>query len=545
MDDSRYKAIFLQETHERLSGIEKGLLELESNPQDPAAIDKLFRHYHSIKGMCSSMGYEAMKEFSHAQEDLLNRLRKTGEPATTQMISTLLSSLDALKDMTRRIEDGLPLEGIPLAPLIKKIKEFAAPEKITREETPARGTPSALPLAQGGQTEKETPPLISLPNIMKVPAGVFDELLRITGDLLTTLSSLKGVSARSMSIELKEKVHSLDNSIEELRSEILGARMLPFSTLVEGLPRIVRDISVKNAKEAELKVEGIEERLDRGVLESMADPLVHLVRNAVDHGIETPSIRRLAGKTAKGTITVGCEGKKEKVVIRVTDDGGGIDLNKLKEKAQEMGVAKENLERMDEKELLLLVCMPGLSLSLSVTDVSGRGVGMDIVRNAVKKSGGTLVVESSPERGTSVIMELPRSSSIARVLLVRAGQEVMGIPVAGIEKVVEVKKEDMAGLKYGGENIRVKRLGELMGMDSENGQDVLNVVILGDRGTGECGLAVEGVLGEMSAYMRPLAPPFSSVRGVTGFTVMGDGRPVFILDTAQLLSRTGGGISGQ
>lgn len=527
MDDSRYRAIFLQETQERLSAIEKGLLQLEGDPRNSFAVDRLFRHYHSIKGMCSSMGYATMKEFAHAQEDLLDRLRKTGEAATQEMVSTLLSSLDIMKEMTRRVQENLPLEGIDPGPTTEKIKELSSPRGI-----PASGSP--------GITSEE-PPHIRLPGVMKVQGRVFDELLSITGDLLTTLSSLGTIAENERSVELKERVHALAGSVDELRSNILSARMLPFSTLAETLPRLVRDISARDSKQVELTMEGGEISLDRGVLESMADPLVHIIKNAIDHGIETPEERRLCGKPEKGSITVTCAGEKERAVVRVTDDGRGIDSKRLKEKALTMGIEKERLEGMAEKEALLLVCIPGLSLSRTVTDVSGRGVGMDIVKNAVMKTGGALTIESSPGTGTSVIMELPRSPSIIKVLLVAAGKEVMAIPALRVEKVVLAGEGIPGRLEYGGEDIPAKRLTDIMGMDSRGAIARLKVVITGDGGHGFLGLAVDGVLGEISAYTRPLAPPFSRLKGVMGFTTVwegGDGRPVFILDIPGIISET-------
>jgi len=516
MDNSQFKAIFLQETYQRLSGIEKGLLLLEADPKNasaPASIDKLFRHYHSIKGMCASMGYEKMKGFAHAQENLLDDLRKTGKGATGEMVSVLLSSLDVLKEMTRRIEQDLPLDDMDPSSFIKTMKDIISPA----------GAGGARDVAHS----------IGLPDIMNVNKSVFDELLKITGDLLRIMSGLKPISARLKSIELKELVYGLGKNVERLRSNILSARMVPFDNLTETLPRIVRDVSKKDGKETLLKIEGADLTLDRSILESMADPLVHLIRNAVDHGIETPVERTGANKPGAGTITLSVAGEKDRVVITLTDDGRGIDCERLKGKAREMGMDREKLERLSDEEALMLVCVPGLSLSGSITDVSGRGVGMDIVKNAVEGIGGTLKIQSVPGRGTSVFLELPRSASIIDVLFVRVGAEIMGIPSGRIEKVVEAEN---AGFAYGGKSIPAKKLKDIMGIAEEDKAAPKKAIII-NAPKGPFSLLVDGVENEVNAYIRPLIPPFAKLWGVSGFTVTSDGRPVFLLDVAEVASR--------
>jgi two-component system chemotaxis sensor kinase CheA len=265
MYSSKYKSLFLQETYEHLSGIEKGLLTLEKTPGEESIVDKLFRHYHSIKGMCASMGYNTMKRLTHAQEGILDGIRQTkGAVASQEMISVLLECLDVLKEMTKRIEEDRPHD-IDIEPL----------------------TPSGAGL--------------KLSSIMKVEGRVFDELLNLTGELLTVFSGLRAMAAQSRSIELKEEVYSLGKTIEALRTNILTSRMLPFQDLTQNLPRIVRDISRKNGKRIELKIEGSEISLDRSILEKMGDPLVHIIRNAVDHGIEDVDERKKAGKPDVGT----------------------------------------------------------------------------------------------------------------------------------------------------------------------------------------------------------------------------------------------------
>ncbi|MBI5598904.1 MAG: chemotaxis protein CheW [Deltaproteobacteria bacterium] len=582
MDNSRFKAVFLQEVYERLSGIEKGLLALESDPQNSAAVDALFRHYHSIKGMSASMGYETMKVFTHAQEGLLDRLRTTGEAPSSEMISLLLSSLDALKDMTRRIEENIPLppigyagqpavldgqpavldgqpavldgDGINIERLLNKIKELSASPAV-HDAQPAvhDGWQPPPPAHHEAALNPAQHPEIRLPNIMKVESRVFDELLRIAGDILSSISGMRTIAARSRTIELKEGTHAIGRSAEELRSNILSARMIPLDDLTENLPRIVRDISARGAKDTSFTVSGGDITLDRAILGGLSDPLVHVIRNAVDHGIETPEERALSGKPPKGAITLSACEKKDNIVIEVADDGRGIDVKGLRKKAIGMGMDKNRVGGMSDKEALMLVCVPGLSLSPEITDISGRGVGMDAVKNAVESAGGTLDVKSVPGRGTSVIMELPRTAAIMKVLLVRAGDEVMAVPVARIERVIELDREldrelgrepdgietEKGMISCEGRNIRARKLGDIFGITPREEAERMKVVILnaGGNGAGLFGIAVDGIEDEVNMYIRPLAPPFSALGGVAGFSVTGDGRPVFLLDVAEMAER--------
>ncbi|MFZ3071938.1 MAG: Hpt domain-containing protein, partial [Thermodesulfobacteriota bacterium] len=301
MNESPYKALYLQEMSERLSGIEKGLLSLETSNKDKTVVDALFRHYHSIKGMSASMGFEPIKVLAHLQEDALEGFRSAGSFPGKATISILFECLDALRQFLLMVENSEALK-LDIAPLMKRLKESATADN----ESPPR--PNAEPA-------KEIPagiiPSMQISRTMKVDAGVFDSLLKTTGNLLTALSGLKSYSSAVRSIKLKDLAHELEKSIEELNSDILSARMLPFGDLTQNLPRIVRDISARYGKEVDLVVEGADITLDRAILEGMGDPLVHIMKNALDHGIEPVAERKKAGKPERGTITVKASQKKD------------------------------------------------------------------------------------------------------------------------------------------------------------------------------------------------------------------------------------------
>lgn len=536
MDTSKYKALYLQEAAEHISGIEKGLLLLEKGLRETSEIDNLFRHYHSIKGMSASMGYDPVMKLAHVQEDLLDRVRSGRLELSADAVSALFQCLDGLKELLRRVSEGLPLDIDP-APFIEKIK-------TAMEGGPGKQSP-AVKEAAPAPSQPDSP--LRLSHLMKVEGRVFDDLLATVGDLFMALSTFKAMTHNSRSVALKDGVYVFGKSINRLHNDILSARMLPIKDLTEGLPRIVRDISRKSGKEIDFRMEGAEISLDRSILEGLGSPLVHIVRNAVDHGIESAAERIRAGKPGNGSISVKAYGKKDRVIIEVLDDGRGIDRERLKEKALQKGFNKDRLNALTGKEVLMLICVPGISTAEVVTDISGRGVGMDIVKDAVEGLGGTLDIASMPGRGTKITMELPRTTSIVKTLLVNVGHEQFLIPISKIERVSEVRSKEVSAGSFtiDGSDIPVLPLDKALGLDVTGERERYTIVTVRGRGPGAgaegagdlIGLRVDDFGDEVDAYIKPLLPPISKLWGVSGLTIMGDGRPVFLLDLPQIISK--------
>ncbi len=528
MDISKYKSLYLQETHEHLSGIEKGLLELEKGPQDQSSIDNLFRHYHSIKGMSASMGYENIARLAHAQEDLLDRLRSNRLKLSPAMLPALLQCTDALKELIKSIEEDLP-PTTDVSPFVEKIKGIIEGRNIEAPIAPAQIAP------------------LTLSKVMKVDGKVFDDLLATVGDLFMSLSSFKALFHNFRSIALKDGVHMLGKSINTLYDNILSARMLPIRDLTEGLPRVIRDISRETGKEVALKIEGAEISMDRTILEGLGSPLVHIIRNAVDHGIEPLHEREGTGKPPEGSIIIKAYNKKDRVIIEVSDDGKGMDREKIKAKALSKGIPEERIRAMSDEDTLMLTCLPGLSVSEKITDISGRGVGMDVVKTSVEGLGGALHIESIPGKGTKIIMELPRTASIIKALFVNVGPELFLLPISRIEQVLEADKKELSGetITYCGAEIPLISLDKTLGIEKGPGkglQTVLVVEKVKQAATEEerknlVGIKVDGFGDEIDAYIKPLLPPISKLWGVSGITIMSDGRPVFLLDLNQIISK--------
>ncbi|MBI4948986.1 MAG: chemotaxis protein CheW [Deltaproteobacteria bacterium] len=539
MDTSKYKALYLQETNTHLSGIEAGLLDLEKGSL--SEVDNLFRHYHSIKGMSASMGYEPLKVLSHAEEDLLDRIRSKSLAPAPEIITTLFECLDTLKALVRLVEEDKPLD-LDVSPLISRVRALSEGKQTP---VPAQA-PHETPVSAQAQAAPAGAEL-RISNVMKVEGRVFDELLTTVGDLFMALSSFKELSQRSRSIELKDGVHLLGKSVNALHKNILSARMLPIRDLTESLPRVVRDISGKAGKDVGLKIEGTEISLDRSILEDLGSPLVHIIRNAVDHGIETPSVRESAGKPRAGTITLSAYARRDRAVIEISDDGRGIDPEKIKMKAVEKGADPRKVAAMTRKESLMLVCLPGLTSAETVTETSGRGVGMDIVKAVVEGLGGALEIESEPGKGTTIRMELPRTTSIVKTLLVTAGSEQFLFPITKIERVIELSGEAPASIEYAGCKVPVVDLALLIGLSVSVPARSSTIVIVEREQEGPergfVGFMVDDFGVELDAYIKPLLPPMSRLWGVAGITIMGDGRPVFLLDIPQILSRAANRLS--
>jgi len=313
MDNSKYKTLYLTEANSHIEGIETRLLALEKSPSDGELIDGLFRHYHSIKGMSASMGYTPIKDLSHAQEDRLSKIRAEKGEATRELITSLFTSLDRLKVFIHRIENNEPLED--------REEDTRSPYE---EINPAKEQKKTAP----GRAE---PPL-RLSGMIKVESSVFDELLSNAGELFMILSSFKSLSKKIREIDFKDGVHNLEKTIERLNNRILSARMLPIEDLTGGLPRIVRDMADRGTKAVKLRITGAEISVDRAILDDLASPLVHIIRNAIDHGIEPSEQRAAIGKAEAGTISLKAYEKRERVVIEISDDGRGIDVERIRNK---------------------------------------------------------------------------------------------------------------------------------------------------------------------------------------------------------------------
>jgi len=342
-------------------------------------------------------------------------------------------------------------------------------------------------------------------------------------------------------VALDEGADRLHAIVKDLHDKVMTVRMTPLAVVTERLPRAVRDLARKVGKEIDVEVKGAEIELDRAILEELADPLLHVLRNAADHGIEPPHLRLLAGKPATGKVAVSARRDRDRVIVEVSDDGKGMDPAKLRAAAVARGsLTEEQAASLGDREALLLACVPGVSTAEVVTDVSGRGVGLDAVKRTVEAVGGTLELDSAPGQGTRITLRLPLTVAVQPVLLVRVADEVLGLPIAKVHGAAQVSMSSLDRsrggpvLSYAGDLVPVHDLDRVLGFPGTARDE--RAVVVADGAEGRIGLAVDALLGQQEAVLKPLGAPLDAVPGLSAVTVLGNGRPVFILDVQRLLA---------
>jgi two-component system chemotaxis sensor kinase CheA len=376
-----------------------------------------------------------------------------------------------------------------------------------------------------------------------VRTEILDGFLDAVGELILATARIREVGRalpQAHRAALDEGVDRLHGIVKDLHDKVMTVRMTPLALVTERLPRAARDVARKLGKQVDIEVKGAEIELDRAILEELADPVLHLLRNAVDHGIEAPHLRLLAGKPAAGRLAVHARRERDRVIVEVSDDGKGMDPAKLRAAAVARGaLARDQADALSDREALLLACLPGISTAETVTDVSGRGVGLDAVKRTVESVGGAIEIESAPGAGSRVTLRLPLTVAVQPVLLVRVADEVLGLPIAKVHGAaqVELSRLDRSRgapvLAYDGELVPVHALDRLLGLPGEAKDE--RAVVVAEGGEGRIGLAVDALLGQHEAVLKPLGTPLDAVPGLSAVTVLGNGRPVFILDVQRLL----------
>ncbi|HEY6101312.1 MAG TPA: chemotaxis protein CheA, partial [Anaeromyxobacter sp.] len=380
---------------------------------------------------------------------------------------------------------------------------------------------------------------------VRVKTELLDGFLDSVGELILATARIREVGKTlpaGSRTALDEGVDRLHAIVKDLHDKVMTVRMTPLAVLTDRLPRAARDVARKVGKQVEVEVKGAEIEIDRAILEELTDPLLHVIRNAVDHGVEAPHLRLLAGKPAVGKIAVSARRDRDRVILEIADDGKGMDPAKLREAAVARGaLTGPQAAALADREALLLACLPGVSTAETVTDVSGRGVGLDAVKRAVEAVGGAIELESAPGAGSRITFRLPLTVAVQPVLLVRVGEEVLGLPIAKVHGAaqVEISRLDRSRgepvLSYDGELVPVHELTRLLGFPGDGAGDERAVVVAEDGG-GRIGLAVDALLGQQEAVLKPLGAPLDLVPGLSAVTVLGNGRPVFILDVQRLLA---------
>ena len=391
-------------------------------------------------------------------------------------------------------------------------------------------------------------PVIKAPSLSKaqsvrVDIGRLDKLMNLVGELVIDKIRLIRIGSIHEIPELTDTIAHLDRLITDIQDEMMQARLVPVNLIFNRFPRMVRDLARKENKKIDFIVEGTEIEIDRTILDKISDPLIHLLRNAVDHGIESATERKNIGKSETGLIRLTAGREKEHVVIEVSDDGRGIDPDLIVDIAVEKGVVPpEEGVKLNDKGKLMLICTPGLSTYKEAMDISGRGVGMDVVKTTMESIGGTMAIDSKKGVGTKAILKFPLTMAIIRGLLVKVGEETFVIPMSNVREIVSVRTCDVKTIE-GQEVISLRkeilplmRLGRIMelNLNNEEKKPEFNVLIV-EIGGKPAGLAVDSLLGQQEIIIKPLDGYLQGVKGYAGATILGDGNAAFILDVASLV----------
>ncbi|ATB43786.1 chemotaxis protein CheA [Cystobacter fuscus] len=381
---------------------------------------------------------------------------------------------------------------------------------------------------------------------VRVRTELLDHFLDTAGELLLATARLRELGKmlpEGSRPPIEEGVYRLHTLVKDLHDKVMSARMTPLSTITDRLPRAARDIARRREREVELIITGAEIELDRAILDDLADPLLHLLRNCIDHGLESPEERVAAGKPPRGRVVVSVRRVRDRVVLEMEDDGRGMNVAKLKEAAVARGaVSAEAAARMTDREALLLSCLPGVSTAKDISEISGRGVGMDAVKRVAENVGGTLEIESELGRGSRFTLRLPLTVAVVQLLLVSVGEEVFGLPIAKVVGALEADSEKLERsrqiplLPHNQGLLPVYALGELVGVEASPRRGGVRPYVVMEGESGRVALAVDKLMGQEEAVLKPLSRPLDLLPGLSGVTILGTGRPVFILDVPRLLS---------
>jgi two-component system chemotaxis sensor kinase CheA len=385
---------------------------------------------------------------------------------------------------------------------------------------------------------------------IRVDVTRLDSLMNLVGELvlgrnrLSQIAHQVGEQYENLSIarELSETNSHIDFITTELQMAVMKTRMLPISKVFNKLPRLIREVSKEMGKEIELVLVGEETELDKSLIEELNDPMVHLMRNAADHGVESPEIRIAAGKPAKGTVTVRAEHEGNHIVISVEDDGGGMDAERLKQKGLEKGMITEaEAKEMSPQEAFKLIFAPGFSTAQKVTNVSGRGVGMDVVRTNIQKLKGTIDIESEIGKGSKFIIKLPLTLAIIQALLVEVSKEVFSIPLDSVLEVVRVGENEISTIN-GREVIRLRntvlplaRLGHVLNAGGNGNHTEARYIVVVGLAEKRLGIVVDSLLGQKEVVIKSIGEYLGNIRGIAGSTILGDGRVIMIIDVGELM----------
>ena len=600
---------FLVESNENLDRLDSELVKLESDPSSQELLSSIFRTIHTIKGSCGFLGFSKLEKVAHAGESLLSRLRDGKISLAPELTTGLLSMVDAIRTMLdaiqsteqdgkesypalietlKRLQQAAPETGAkpvpPSEPLKKTGPETGKAEKTSakeQEKGPAENVASSQPgpavpvMPDQAESEHRQPgesaASSGLPpaednssalhgnedartgsapaETIRVDVHLLDRLMNLVGELVLTRNQITQFSARQDDPNLTIPTQQLNLLTSELQEEVMKTRMQPISNIFDKFPRVVRDVAMSCGKHVQIEMEGKETELDKSLLEAIKDPLTHIVRNSVDHGIEMPEKRADCGKRSEGHIKLRACHEGGQVLVEISDDGAGIDSARVKNKALERGlITAQQAAHMSEREILSMIFLPGFSTAEKVTNLSGRGVGMDVVKTNIERVNGSVDLQSTPGKGTTVKIKIPLTLAIVRAVIVQSNGKRFAIPQVSIQELVRLDGDSaqtgieqvhgvpvyrirgrLLPLVYLSEELKLKK----RAAEGKEQDDAANIVVL-QADDHLFGLVVDEINDSEEIVVKPLSKQLKATKVFAGATIMGDGKVALILDVVGL-----------
>ncbi len=524
MDLARYTALFLSDSRDHLQRCNELLLAFERDPGSSHPVAELFRAFHSIKGSSAALGYDPVSELAHAAEQVLAGVRAGTIEPSRATIDGLFRAVDAVGEGVEAVARGeTPVTDLDLIEALYRL--VPAVEMRTAEiPIPERRRDPRL------STAVTAPPRPAARQV-RVDLERLDSLVNHVGELIVARNRLSSLADREIGSELEQVSGRISALVSGLQSGVLRARMAPVDEIFDRFPRMLRDLGRDLDKQIRLELQGTEIEVDRSVLDALTEPLTHLIRNAADHGLETPAARVAAGKEAEGTIRLRAERVRDQVTVTVADDGRGIDRAEVRDRAVERGLLEPGAPVPDAAGLLRLLAHPGFTTKTSVSSISGRGVGIDAVMTRIRSLGGRMELKTMPGHGTTFLMHLPVTRAILRALLVGVEDERYAIPF-GVLAEAAVHEQAESEVTLRGSPLPTADLRDVVGL-TRAGPGRRPVVVV-DAGGGRAALVVDSLLGQQDVVVEQLAAPVGLPAWVGGATILPDGAPALIVDPAAL-----------
>jgi two-component system chemotaxis sensor kinase CheA len=569
-------SIYIEDARAHLDALDGCLLSLERDGQDADVVAQVLGPLHTLKGNSGMMGFSNIKEFVHRLEDVFAHVQDGGITLVPAHFDQLFAAASALRDAvekavqsTEETRDLTPervlLEALAATGDGRAPAPPAAPIVPARRATPAAPAPAPAPVAATPPAEEaarakptvDAQYVAARSNMVRVDFAQLDQLLNLVGELIIYRTKLhqmgkelaEKLGSRREGRELLDAVQHVAGVSTQLQETVMDIRMLPIKHVFERFPRLVRDLARSQGKEIELIMEGEHTRVDKAIIDEIGEPLVHMIRNSVDHGIEMPAVREASGKTRTGTILLSAAQESNHVVITIMDDGSGIDARAVRRKAIARGLVKAE-DNLSDKDVVQMIFAQGFSTAEKISDISGRGVGLDVVLKSIERLNGLVEVETVPGVGTKFIIQLPLTLAIISALLVEVGNRTYAIPLGSVVESIKFSRAEVHRINNR-ETLRIRdriiplvHLADWFSLPHEGWGDHAYAVILG-RGDRRIGLIVDRLRGQQEVVIKALDAAVSGTGvGLAGATIMGDGRVVLILDVAAFFEAKRHGLHG-